>query len=182
MANTSKRTLYLVVTGAPLTRRVVDAVPLARESGWEPAVVATPSAGSWLDADRLDGMGVPVLTEQRDPAQNKRLPSPDAVALAPGTFNTVNKLATGVADNYATGVLCEALSLRTPLIIVPFVSSRLTGHPAWLASLAVLRYAGATLIDPRDGAINTHEPVQSGTGDAVAETFDWAWVLDRLLS
>jgi hypothetical protein len=29
----------------------------------------------------------------------------------------------------------------------------LAGHPAWLASIAVLRYAGVRVIDPRSGAV-----------------------------
>lgn len=172
--------LYLVATGAPLTRRIPDAIPTARDRGWQPAVIATNAAQSWLDRDRLDSLEVPVLTDQRTPGGSKRLPAPDAVILAPATFNTVNKLATGIADSYAMGVLCEAISTHTPIIVVPFVSTRLTGHPAWLASLAVLRYAGATLIDPRDGSVNSHQPLESGTGDAVTDGFQWEWALDLL--
>lgn len=173
-------TLYFVVTGAPLTRRIHDAVPAAREAGWRVAVVATDAATAWLDRDQLATLDVPVLTEQRIPETDKRLPRPSAVVLAPGTFNTINKFATGTADNYALNVLCEALGAGVPVLIVPFVNHSLAGHPAWLASLAVLRYAGATLIDPHDGAINTAEPLQSGTGEAITDSFRWSWVLDQL--
>jgi hypothetical protein len=41
------------------------------------------------------------------------------------------------------------------------------GHPAWLASLAVLRYAGVRLIDTTTGAVGGIEPMESGTGDRV---------------
>lgn len=68
--------------------------------------------------------------------------------------------------------------MRVP--VVPFLKDALAGHPSWLASLAVLRYAGVTLVDPRDGSVNTHEPLQSGTGDTVTDAFDWSWVLNRL--
>jgi phosphopantothenoylcysteine synthetase/decarboxylase len=92
-----------------------------------------------------------VLDGHRTPGEPKSFPRPDAVILAPATFNTVNKLATGIADTYALTVLCSAIGTRTPMVIVPFVSTRLAGHPAWLASLAVLRYAEATLVDPATG-------------------------------
>jgi phosphopantothenoylcysteine synthetase/decarboxylase len=46
-------------------------------------------------------------------------------------FNTVNKLAAGITDNYATGLLCEALASRTPITIAPMVNNRLWPHPAW---------------------------------------------------
>jgi phosphopantothenoylcysteine synthetase/decarboxylase len=148
--------------------------------GWEPAGVATASAGAWLDHAALTKLDAPVLTDHRGPDEAKGLPKPNAVILAPATFNTVNKLATGIADTYALSVLCGAVGTRTPMVIVPFVNTRLAGHPAWLASLAVLRYAGATLVDPRDGTVNAHEPLQSGTDEAVSEAFNWEWALDQL--
>ncbi len=172
--------LYLVATGAPLTRVLPDGVQAARERGWAPAVLATTAARQWLDLDRLAALDVPVLAEQRAPGQPKRLPSPDAVAVVPATFNTINKLATGIADNYAVSVLCEALGAGVPMVLVPFLKHSLARHPAWLASLALLRYAGATLVDPRDGSINAHEPIKSGTADTVTDAFDWSWIFDQL--
>jgi len=53
-------------------------------------------------------------------------------------------------------------------------------HPAWLASLAVLRCAGATLVDPQNGTVNAHEPLESGTGEAVTDAFRWEWAVDQL--
>ncbi|MQA04330.1 MAG: flavoprotein [Streptosporangiales bacterium] len=180
MTEPSGKTLYIVVTGAALTRRADAAVAAARDRDWQPAVIATPAAESWLPRTELEAANVPLLTDHRQPNDAKRLPSADAVLLAPATFNTINKLATGIADNYAMSVLCEALSTRVRTVLVPFVSTRLAGHPAWLASLAVLRYAGVTLVDPRTGATNIEEPIQSGTGDAVADQFDWNWPLSQL--
>lgn len=173
-------TLYLVATGAPLTRRIPDGVAAARGRGWTPAVVATDAALAWLDTDKLAALDVPMLTDQRDPSDAKRLPLPDAVAVAPATFNTVNKLATGIADTYPLSAICEALGAGVPMVLVPFVKADLAAHPSWLASLAVLRYAGVTLVDPRDGSANTHEPLQSGSGDTVTDAFHWSWVLDQL--
>lgn len=173
-------TLYLVTTGAPLARRIPDAILAAYERGWTPAVIATDAALAWLDTTKLTALDVPVLTGQRDPAEAKRLPSPDAVVVAPATFNTVNKLATGIADTYTLSALCEALGAKVPMVVVPFVKTSLADHPSWLASLAVLRYAGVTLVDPRDGAVNTHHPLQSGTGETVTDAFQWSWVLDLL--
>ena len=172
--------LYLVMAGAPLTGRAVDAVAAARARGWNPAIIATPSGAQWLDREHLAALGVPVLDGQRTPDEPKRLPPAQAVILAPGTFNTINKLATGAADTYALSVLCESLGSKTPMVIVPFVNAKLAGHPAWFASLAVLRYAGAVQIDPRNGAVNSHDPIESGTGDQVAADFRWNWALDTI--
>lgn len=174
----ASRMLYLVVTGAPLTRHVHHAVVLGRDAGWRVAVVATDAASSWLDHEQLERLDVPVLNEHRQPDTAKRLPRPDAVVLAPGTFNTINKLAAGIADTYALSVLCEALGAGRRMVIVPFVSRSLAGHPAWASSLAMLRRAGAQLVDPRTGRLGFDEPLESGTGDAVARAFRWHWVSD----
>ncbi|WP_162606407.1 flavoprotein [Jiangella asiatica] len=169
--------LYLVVTGAPLTRHVHHAVESGRAQGWRVAVVATDAALAWMDHDELERLDVPVLNEHRQPDTAKRLPRPDAVVLAPGTFNTINKLAAGIADTYALSVLCESLGARRHMVIVPFVSQSLAGHPAWTRSLATLRRAGAFLVDPRSGRLGFEEALESGTGDAVADAFRWDWAL-----
>lgn len=174
------RILNSVATGASLTRRVADAIPLVRARGWQPAVVATSSADTWLDRDSLTQLDFPILGEHRTPGETKRFPRPDAVILASATFNTINKLASGIADTHALSVLCSALGTHTPIVIVPFVSTSLAGHPAWLASLAVLRYAGAVLIDPRHGSINAHVPLEPGTGETVTDAFRWEWALDQI--
>jgi phosphopantothenoylcysteine synthetase/decarboxylase len=172
--------LYFVVSGAPLTRYVHHGVQLAHERGYQAAVVPTQAAEAWLNRDILETLGVPVVGEHRMPGADKRLPKPDAAMVAPATFNTVNKLAAGIADTYPLSVLCEVLSTRRPLVIVPFVSESLAGHPAWLSSLAVLRHAGARLIDARTGRVDVNEPLISGSGDAVAGNFLWTWLFNSL--
>jgi phosphopantothenoylcysteine synthetase/decarboxylase len=112
--------------------------------------------------------------------QPKRAPKADAVAVVPLTFNTLNAWANGNANTYPLTTLCAALGSRTPTAAVPFAKHDLAGHPAWLASLAVLRYAGVTVVDPHDGSLVSLEPVESGAGESLAESFDWNWVLRAL--
>jgi hypothetical protein len=176
----TNRTLYIVVCGAPLASRTADGVQAARAHGWTPYVIPTDAAMPWLAGQDLGD--APVVTGNRTPRQPKRIPPADAVAVVPMTFNTLNAWANGNANTYPLTTLCAALGSRTPTVAVPFAKHDLAGHPAWLASLAVLRYAGVQIIDPHDGAPGSLQPVQSGTGDSVAEMFKWAWVLERLSS
>jgi hypothetical protein len=172
------RTLYLVTCGAPLASRVGDGVRAARRQGWQPFVIPTDAALPWLDGQDVDG--VPVLTGNRKPGDPKRTPKADAVAVVPATFNTLNAWANGNANTYPLTTLCAALGSRTRTVAVPFAKRDLAGHPAWLASLAVLRYAGVEIVDPHDGRTGALRPLESGTGDLVAEEFEWAWVLSLL--
>ncbi|TDD15772.1 flavoprotein [Kribbella turkmenica] len=174
----TNRTLYIVVCGAPLASRTADGVKAARANGWDPYVIPTEAAMPWL-ADQDLG-NAPVITGNRTPDQPKRTPPADAVAVVPITFNTLNAWANGNANTYPLTTLCAALGSHTPTVAVPFAKHDLAGHPAWLASLAVLRYAGVILADPHDGAENTVAPITSGTGETVANGFRWEWVFHHL--
>jgi hypothetical protein len=93
---------------------------------------------------------------------------------------TLNAWANGNANTYPLTILCAALGSRTPTIAVPFAKFDLAGHPAWLASLAVLRYAGVGISDPQNGSAISLQPLEFGTGEHVARNFRWDWVLTRL--
>ena len=170
--------LAVVACGAPLASRVHDVAAAALEAGWLVRVVATSSALNWVDADAVEQVtGYPPLVEQRRPGQPKRFPPPAHVVVCPATFNSVNKLAAGIMDTYAAGVMGEALATGTPLTIVPMVSDRLWGHPVWSGNLATLANAGVTFIDVRSGRAGVPQPVEAGTGDELALAFDPAAAL-----
>ncbi|MGH3872049.1 MAG: flavoprotein [Pseudonocardiaceae bacterium] len=170
--------LALVACGAPLAARSHDVAARAVEVGWIVRVIATPSAMNWVDADRVEEVtGFAVLVEQRQPGQAKRFPPPAQVIVCPATFNTVNKLAAGIMDNYATGVLCEALASQTPITIAPMVNNRLWPHPAWQHNLDMLTAAGVTFVDIQTGHAGRPAAVPSGTGGDAIAAFDPAWVL-----
>jgi phosphopantothenoylcysteine synthetase/decarboxylase len=151
------------------------------EAGWHVQVITTPSAGNWVDdavlaaaADR------PVHSEHRAVGAPSSRERPDAVVVAPITFNTVGKLACGIADTYAHSTLCEALGDGVPMLVVPMVNNRLWGHPAWSRNVDWLTGAGVRWLSIHDGTIGEPKPVQSGTGDRVVKRFDPGWVAAQL--
>jgi hypothetical protein len=173
----NERVLYIVTCGAPLASRIGDGLRHVRELGWSPIVLPTDAARPWLTDQDLDA---PVISSHRQPGDERRYPKPTAIAVVPTTFNTLNAWANGNAPTLALTTLCAALGARTPTVAVPFAKHDLAGHPAWLASLAVLRYAGVTILDPHTGDNRTLAPITSGTGDRVAANFRWDWVTRHL--
>ncbi|MFG1921027.1 flavoprotein [Cryptosporangium sp. NPDC048952] len=170
--------LALVACGAPLAARVHEVAEAAQDSGWRVRVVATASALNWVDAGEVQRVtGHAPLVEQRRPGEPKRFPTPGHVVVCPATFNSVNKLASGIMDNYAAGLVCEALASGTPITVVPMVSDALWGHPAFEPHLAVLRGAGVTFVDPQTGRRDDPRPTDAGTGEAIAAAFDPAWAV-----
>ena len=108
---------------------------LAQAAGWEVCVTATPEAVHWIDPAMLATLtGYDVRSEYRAADEAKSLPDADAIAVAPATFNTVNKFRAGIADNMAVGVLCECLPAGVPIVLAPNgwpVSPRSRPPPAW---------------------------------------------------
>jgi phosphopantothenoylcysteine decarboxylase len=167
----------LVVGGAPLAAMSADVAHTLAVSGWTVSVVPTAAAGPWLDHERLHhAISQPVS----EPLRGLRPPRPHAVVACPITFNSVNKLAMGVADTPALTVLCEALASNAPLLLVPMVSTTLWNHPAWSRNLELLAGAGAAFLDARTGRIGT-QPIESGTADDVSARFDPSWVVAGLV-
>ena len=170
----------LVVTGAPLALRCADIAAALKQAGWSVQVVTTPAAAAWVDDATISTVsGQPAMSEHRDPTEAKRSEAPDAVVIAPATFNTIAKAALGIADTYAHSQLCEALGSGLPIVMVPMVNNKLWGHPALASHLQTLIAAGVSFVDPQTGA-DSPAPVTSGTGDQVVRAFKPSWIVARL--
>ena len=76
---------------------------------------------------------------------------PDGLVLvAPCSFNSLNKLAAGVADNLALSVTAEAIGRGTPVLVAPSLNAPLLRHPRAVSSMATLREWGVSVIGPVD--------------------------------
>jgi phosphopantothenoylcysteine decarboxylase len=137
----------VIACGAPLAVRTPDVVESVIKMGWNFEFVATPTAMLWLGS--VDGNGdVAPRSEYSLSSQRQSSVPRSAVIAVPITFNSVGKLATGIADTYAHAILAESLGLGLPLVIVPMVNSSLRRHPAWTANMGRLIEAGALVVDP----------------------------------
>lgn len=135
-ARSGEPVLYVVACGGPPGGQLPVVVGFVQEQGWDVCVVATP-----------DGA---VRSQYKHPDEPDVLPPPDALVVAPATFNTVNKWAQGISDTLALGLLNEAVGLGLPVVAVPWVNAGLARHPVFARSLATLREWGVSVIvDPK---------------------------------
>jgi hypothetical protein len=89
--------VYLMVCAAPPARDALVLVELAQQAGWEVCVIATPNARRFIDPPALEAAtGHPVRFDYKQPDEPDELPPPDAIVVAPATFNTLNKWAAGI--------------------------------------------------------------------------------------
>ena len=170
-ARAARRVLYAVACGGRPAGDLPPFVRFAQDQGWDVCVIATPSAMKFLDPSRLAELtGHPVRCDYKQPDEPDVLPPPDAFVVAPATFNTINKLAAGISDTLALGLLNEAIGTRLPVIAVPFPNQMLARHPAFITSIATLRTWGVRLIfDPERHPLPA--PNQGEPGNTL---FPWA--------
>ena len=81
--------------------------------------------------------------------------------MAPATYNTINKWADGISDNFALGLLAEAVGLRTPVVVLPISQHALASHPAFQRSITLLRDAQIDVIHGQE-ASEPHPPDGGG--------------------
>ncbi len=142
--------LYIIACGGRPAGQLPAFVGFAQEQGWDVCVITTPDGAKFLDAAHLADLTVhPVRSQYKDPDEPDVLPPADAFVIAPATFNTINKLAQGISDTLALGLLNEAVGLGLPMAAVPWPNAALARHPVFLRSIATLREWGVRIIlDP----------------------------------
>lgn len=151
MSDGSFDVVYLVLSGAATAARCPDILRGLVELGFATVIaLPTPNASRIVAPRELDAVaGVRVVESYFDAAIRPRPPF-GVVLFAPCSFNSLNKLTGGVADNLALAVTAEAIGRRTPVIVAPSLNQPLLDHPAAQASLRTLREWGVTLVPPVD--------------------------------
>jgi phosphopantothenoylcysteine synthetase/decarboxylase len=163
---------YLVVTGTTTAPRAVDLVRGLRALLPRVLTIATPNAAQVIAARDLSSIDGNQLVESYFDAAILPRPPDGLVLVAPCSFNSLNKLAAGIADNLALSVTAEAIGRGTPVVVAPSLNAPLLRHPRAAASLASLRDWGVSVVDA----------VDSGDGPRLAPTETILAEVERRLS
>ena len=140
--------LYLLVSGASTARRIPELIEVLSGQMEALVTVLTPNALRVVSPRELAMVpGHHVVESYFDEVILPR-PAEGVVLIAPCTFNTLNKLAQGIADNLALSIAAEAIGRGTPVIVAVSVNPPLWAHPRAKQSVDVLRSWGVQVIDP----------------------------------
>jgi phosphopantothenoylcysteine synthetase/decarboxylase len=144
--------IYLVVTGAGTARRAPELASRLAGLGRRLIVLTTPNA-SRVVAPRelalaLEGRGDWHIVESYFEEAILPRPPHGVVLVAPCSFDSLNKLAFGIADNLALSVVAEAIGRPTPVIVAVSVNPPLWAHPRAQESATTLRGWGVEVLDP----------------------------------
>jgi hypothetical protein len=169
------RFLSVIVCAAGPATAISSFIALAQGRGWTVQVIATPAALDFFDQAAVGKQaGSPVKSQYSKPGA-PRSPIPDAIVVAPATYNTINKWAQGINDTYALGVLAEITGLDVPIVVLPFVNTALASRAPFRRSVESLRGEGVhILLGP--GGFEPHPP---RTGGNLTSTYPWHLALDE---
>lgn len=139
---------YLVVTGAGTARRAPELLGALAPHFRQVLTILTPNAHRIVSPRELALVeGHRIVESYFDDAILPRPPR-GVVLVAPCSFDSLNKLACGIADNLAMSVTAEAIGRDTPVIVAVSVNVPLWNHPRGRESAAALRRWGCSVIDP----------------------------------
>lgn len=157
---------YLILSGTTTASRCPDILRGMVNMGFRTVIaIPTPHASRVVaPRDLADVDGVVVVESYFDAAIRPRPPR-GVVLFAPCSFNSLNKLAHGIADTLALSVVAEAIGRRTPVIVAPSLNQPLLDHPIARASLGTLPAWGVTVVPP---AMEADGPRLASTGHLLA--------------
>src|SRR5438874_7280822 len=143
--------VYLIVSGTTTAARAPEILRGLLDLGFTTVIaLPTPNASRVISRREMAEIeGAQVVESYFDLAIRPRPPR-GVVLFAPCSFNSLNKLAHGIADSLPLSVVAEAIGRRTPVIVGPSLNAPLLAHPQAQASLKTLPGWGVVIIPPVD--------------------------------
>jgi phosphopantothenoylcysteine decarboxylase/phosphopantothenate--cysteine ligase len=149
------RRVALLVTGGIAAMKIPFVARALRREGAEVVAFTSKEATRYVTVEALEWSTVnPVIQRLTAAAEHLSDNAPfDAYLLAPATYNSINKIASGVADGVVTSAAASALGRlergRTRVLIAPTMHGSLHNR-ILVDSLRRLHEMGARVVPPRD--------------------------------
>ena len=142
-------TAYLLLSGAATAARAPEILRGLVRLGFAQVIcIPGPNTARVVAFNELASVPGVTLAEGYFDAAIRPRPPHGVVLFAPCSFNSLNKLAAGIADTLPLAVAAEAIGRRTPVYVAPSLNQPLLDHPAAQAALRTLPGWGVTVIPP----------------------------------
>lgn len=143
-------TAYLMLSGALTAYRASEFVAALSQTFANVITVQTPNAMRLISPRDLARIPNNHVVESYFDARILPRPTPGPVVFAPCNFNSLNKLAHGIADNLALSITAEMMGYGQKVIVAVSVNKPLWAHPQARASVNTLRSWGVVVIEPQE--------------------------------
>ena len=141
-------TAYLVISGAITAYRAPEFVAALAQRYTRVITVQTPNAMRLISPRDLARIPNNHMVESYFDERILPRPEPGPVIFAPCNFNSLNKLAHGIADNLALSITAEMIGHQQKVIVAVSVNKPLWAHPQAKASVSMLRSWGVDVFEP----------------------------------
>lgn len=128
------KNIYIVVTGCNGTKRIKDLITPLAEDGANCFLIPTPAALEIMQ-ENLSYYADCKICLNKDLGRHYKIPEEDLLIIAPCSFNTVNKITQGIADNYAMSLAQASVGAKKPVIIALSMNTFFWEHFAFKESL-----------------------------------------------
>jgi len=173
----------LGVCGSIAAVKTVELAHELRRRGASVRAVTTPAAEWIINPWSLQyATDNPVVTELTGAVEHVELCGRDGWAdvllIAPGTANTVGKMAAAIDDSPVTTCATTALGADLPVVVAPAMHEPMYDHPGVLDAIDTLEDWGVQFVDPRidegKAKIATEDAIvtevgRATTGDSLAD-------------
>ncbi len=150
-----EKKLLFLMTGSIACFKACSLISALKKKGYDIKVAVTPSVYNFIGKATIEGLtGHPVIDEtflegsMMDHIYLERWA--DKILMAPGSANTINKMATGVCDNLVT-TLFMAHDFTKDFFIVPAMNTKMYEHPTTQANLNKLKEMGLQVLPTAKG-------------------------------
>ena len=150
--------ILLLMSGSIACAKATGLISLWTKNGHTVKVVCTNSVFQFIGKATIEGLSgnavISSVFEEDNMMEHIHLSRwADKIILAPATANSINKIATGIADDMLTTTWIAALSLNKPMYIAPAMNSMMWAYPATQESILKLQSWGVTILQPQAGEL-----------------------------
>ncbi|MCM1339722.1 MAG: bifunctional phosphopantothenoylcysteine decarboxylase/phosphopantothenate--cysteine ligase CoaBC [Muribaculaceae bacterium] len=148
------KNILIGITGGIAAYKICELIRRFKKSGANVDVVCTPNALNFVTKLTLQNLSQnEVYVEEFNvkdwkPEHISLADKADIMLIAPGTANTVSKIANGYADNLLTSIAC---AFSKKMIIAPAMNCNMWKNSAVQENLLKLKSRGVEILEPESG-------------------------------
>lgn len=141
------KNIYYIITGAKKATLALKIINNLKKEGANVFVIPTKSALNFIEAKKLKDNKKNVV--KKDWSEKITLPEEDAILISPCTFNTLNSIASGLANSFPLCIIAAAIGRKIPVFISPAMNHDLWNNPITQKSINQLESFGCKFIFPK---------------------------------
>ncbi|UUM19872.1 MULTISPECIES: bifunctional phosphopantothenoylcysteine decarboxylase/phosphopantothenate--cysteine ligase CoaBC [unclassified Mycoplasma] len=154
--------VLLLITGSIAAIKSPQLIELLRKQKHKVQYALSPSARNFVPQFMLENCLANNWYQKNNSVHVDIVKWADRIIVYPATFNTIGKVASGIADSFITTVL--SLVSFNKLIFAPAMNTKMYQNDFLQANLAKLKQLGATFIGPNYGKLKDGD---TGIGRAI---------------